>query len=69
LGSGPPYTKQDYIPNPVLGLTAELYDWGLIELKKVKKENVLGREDSNLRVAEPKSAALPLGDAPKPNQR
>jgi hypothetical protein len=25
----------------------------------------LGREDSNLRMAESKSAALPLGDAPK----
>ena len=24
----------------------------------------LGREDSNLRMAEPKPAALPLGDAP-----
>ena len=24
----------------------------------------LGREDSNLRMADPKSAALPLGDAP-----
>ena len=28
-------------------------------------ENWLGREDSNLRMAESKSAALPLGDAPK----
>ena len=26
----------------------------------------LGREDSNLRMAESKSAALPLGDAPIP---
>ena len=25
---------------------------------------MLGRQDSNLRMAEPKSAALPLGDAP-----
>lgn len=25
----------------------------------------LGREDSNLRMAVPKTAALPLGDAPK----
>jgi hypothetical protein len=28
--------------------------------------NWLGREDSNLRMAESKSAALPLGDAPIP---
>ena len=28
--------------------------------------NWLGREDSNLRMAESKSAALPLGDAPMP---
>jgi hypothetical protein len=26
----------------------------------------LGREDSNLRMGESKSPALPLGDAPKP---
>ena len=29
----------------------------------------LGREDSNLRMAEPKSAALPLGDAPTGGER
>ncbi len=29
----------------------------------------LGREDSNLRMAESKSAALPLGYAPKPDRR
>jgi hypothetical protein len=28
----------------------------------------LGRKDSNLRMADPKSAALPLGDAPTPAQ-
>jgi hypothetical protein len=28
--------------------------------------NLLGREDSNLRMAEAKSAALALGDAPMP---
>jgi hypothetical protein len=27
-------------------------------------KKLLGREDSNLRMAESKSAALPLGDAP-----
>jgi hypothetical protein len=30
------------------------------------RNNWLGREDSNLRVAESKSAALPLGEAPIP---
>jgi hypothetical protein len=30
------------------------------------RNNWLGREDSNLRMAESKSAALPLGDAPTP---
>src|SRR5205807_9761608 len=29
---------------------------------------VLGRKDSNLRVADPKSAALPLGDSPEPGR-
>ena len=29
-----------------------------------KRAMILGREDSNLRMAESKSAALPLGDAP-----
>src|SRR5438270_8524557 len=28
----------------------------------------LGRKDSNLRVADPKSAALPLGDSPEPGR-
>ena len=26
---------------------------------------LLGRQDSNLRIADPKSAALPLGDSPR----
>src|SRR5207237_3797025 len=31
-------------------------------------ERWLGRKDSNLRVADPKSAALPLGDSPEPGR-
>ena len=33
-----------------------------LEIKK--KQSNLGRKDSNLRMAGPKPAALPLGDAP-----
>src|SRR6185503_12847456 len=32
-------------------------------------ENWLGREDSNLRMGDPKSPGLPLADAPKPPLR
>jgi hypothetical protein len=31
---------------------------------RIGQKLVLGRKDSNLRMADPKSAALPLGDSP-----
>ncbi len=45
-------------PDPRLGAIAATK-----EIRDLRK-NWLGREDSNLRMAESKSAALPLGDAP-----
>lgn len=38
--------------------------WALAVKRRVKLYDWLGREDSNLRMGESKSPALPLGDAP-----